>query len=142
MWPKYKGNGHNFGDTFVLAITFYQTHIFLNRFGCWSAFFLYFENTSLKAIFMAISKLGHNDNYGYFPLLAGLNGLYGCLFEIQQKWRPTAKTVSIEGLFHRFSVYRLLISLWNHLGRGVWGGDLISKKDIFKFNLDSINILW
>ena len=38
--PKYKGNGHNFGDKFVLAITFYQTHIFRNRSDCGSAFLM------------------------------------------------------------------------------------------------------
>jgi hypothetical protein len=34
MKPKYKENGHYFGDKFVLAITFYQLNIFQNRFLC------------------------------------------------------------------------------------------------------------
>ena len=72
---KYKGNGHNLGEKLLLIITFCQTHLFRNRFGCWSAFLLYFEKTSLKFIFMAISKLGHNGHYGYFPLLAIMAGL-------------------------------------------------------------------
>ena len=80
---KYKGNGHNVGEKFVLVITFCQTHIFRNRFGCWSAFWLYFEKTSLKTIFMAISELGHKGHYGYFPLLvimAGLNMAINMVF--------------------------------------------------------------
>ena len=65
--PKYKGNGHNSGNNFVLAITFYWTHIFRNGFGSLSAFLLCFEKTPIKNIFMAISKCGHNGHYGYFP---------------------------------------------------------------------------
>jgi hypothetical protein len=51
---------------------------------------------------MAISKLGHNGHYGYFPLLAIIAGLnmainmvyMGVFFEIQYKCRSTAKMVS------------------------------------------------
>ena len=53
---KYKRNGHIFGDKFVLVTTFYHVHIFRNRFGCWSAFLLFFEKTPMKTIFTAISR--------------------------------------------------------------------------------------
>jgi hypothetical protein len=50
---------------------------------------------------MAISKLGHNGHYGYFPLLAikalnmAINMVFmGVFFEIQQKCSSTLKTVS------------------------------------------------
>ena len=58
--PKYKGNGHNYGDKFVSAITFYQMQILRNRFRCWSPILLYFETTPIMTIFMAIL---HNHNY-------------------------------------------------------------------------------
>ena len=67
---KYKGNGHYFGDKFVLAITFYQLHIFRNRFLCWSAFLLDFKKTPIKTIFMAITYVCHNSQYWQMAIMA------------------------------------------------------------------------
>jgi hypothetical protein len=55
LTSKYKGNGHNIIEKFVLAITYCHIHSFKNRFGQWSAFLLYFKKTPIKTIIMAIS---------------------------------------------------------------------------------------
>ena len=99
---KYKRNGHIFGDKFVLVTTFYHVHIFRNRFGCWSAFLLFFEKTPMKTIFTAISRQSITAIYGHLPFYGHYGpyryghtyGLHGCLLKEQQECRSAVKTVS------------------------------------------------
>ena len=52
--PKYKGNGHKIGHTYILAITFYGMHLSIWFFDRWSIFWPIFPKTPHLTIFMTI----------------------------------------------------------------------------------------
>ena len=74
--PKYKGNGHNFGFYFVLAITFKPLHLFPFRFHWRSTFFLFFAQTLISPILMTIVYQAIMVNIDKMAIMAIMAWLY------------------------------------------------------------------
>ena len=74
--PKYKGNGHNFGFYFVLAITFKPLHLFPFRFHWRSIFFLFFAQTLISPILMTIVYQAIMVNIDKMAIMAVMSRLH------------------------------------------------------------------